>query len=296
MDIRIEGYQNKYLNEVVSCLMRNYAWLAEKGPCETTEWLKPVLEYSWQEDVLMNFPHKYGSVLLDDGSVVGFCGNVYSKRYDENGRPYIFLRPTTWAIDAEYRIYLFKILKQQFKVADVIGDFEPRASVEEALVNLYKFQYCDKTIYKFPAVPHIFSRLRHEFPTSDDKCFDKILSRELLDNEKYGVKAAVFTADAMNRCIIFYQLVGKKGRQRIMVLKVENGRLLAEHAHEIFWALMRHENVYHKLKCDSRFFCGEKINYPIIRCSQSSRLLKVRNKEIVPQLDFLYSDTCMLEG
>lgn len=298
MSVIFDGYKECYNNGVVACLKRNYESFKNKSLDDIANWLKPVLKYKWEEECLEDFPYKYGTVIISDKKVVGYLGAVYSKRYDLNGKGYIFLRPTTWAIDEKYRIYLFKGLKEQFKAADVIGDFAPRESVEHTLVNLYKFKYCEKISYKFQAIPYFgFYKVDVSFVKNSLEIDDKIVSREFRDNQIFDVKCAKINdkkSDAV--AYILYKIVGRKNNHRIMIMKIAGAELISMHIHEIFWRMMWHESAYHKLKCDGRFFRDCKFEYPFSKSKPMVRLLLNKRTDITPQDDFLYSDTCMLEG
>ena len=299
MAVCIEGYTEKYYEGVVNCLRRNYPWMAKKSQAYIAKWIVPVLTYHWVEDIdEAVLPHKYGTVLLDGENVVGFLGTIYSRRY-AGKQSYIFLRPTTWAIDEKYRIYLFKVLKMQFAEADVIGDFAPRESVEKALVNVFHVTYCDQTMYKFAAVPHLFfSKVDMQFIQEASELRYKVLVNEYQDNALYGVKCVdICVRKTGEHCVIFYQLIGTAEHRRIQVMKVSQPRVLADFAHEILWKIQHFEKAYYKLKCDSRFFGGYPIHHPFYKSKAEPRLLLNKlESNLQPQVDFLYSDTCMLEG
>lgn len=299
MSVSIDSYKPQYKTGVAACLRRNYPWMEEESQESIARWLEPVLHYTWTEDLSENdFPHKYGTVILAEDRVVGFLGAVYSRRYSGD-EPYIFLRPTTWAIDDKYRIYLFKALKVQFAAADVIGDFEPRDSVEETLVKLYHFQYIDHKMYKFPAIPYLlFSQVDITFFQEAAEINDEHIKVEYMDNQPYGVGCVCVRPHRREgKCYIFYQLIGKAGRRRILIMKVSQPRIFAEFTHEILWKMQHFTKAYNKVKCDSRFFGGQPVRYPFRKSKKVARLLLNKlPEEVVPQTDFLYSDTCMLEG
>lgn len=315
MGISIEGYRPEYCAGVIACLQRNYDWMSKADSVEVEHWMHPTISYQWRDDVLLaRYPYKYGIVLLSDDTVVGFFGCMYSRRYDD-GEPYIYLTGTNWCIDEKYRMYLVPILKKMYATADVVGEFTPRKSVEEVLVNIFKFQYINREKLRFSPIPFLGHHELEFKEFSSEDFSDPILQGEFLDNMPYGVKCVEFRQEE-EYGYVFYQVMKYHGKW-IQVVKTVNGTLFARHAHEIVWRIQQKEcfhdssdlteniceivrrardSIWMNLEAEKCFFSDEKIQHPMYDSTPVVRLaLNKRKNEIQPSMDFLYSEMVMLE-
>lgn len=315
MGIRIEGYCPEHRAGIIACLQRNYDWMGKTDSKDVEHWLQPTISYQWMEDVSSEqYPYKYGIVLLSNDKVVGFLGCIYSRRYAV-GKPYIYLTGTNWCIDEKYRMHLIPMLKKMYETADVVGDFTPRKSVEEVLVKIFKFQYFNREKLRFAPIPFLDCHeveFRSLFP---EDFSDLILRREYLDNIPFGIKCIEFSRNE-ERGYVFYQVMEYRGKW-IQIVKVVNGELFARHAHEIIWQIQKKEcfddccdltediceivrrarsNMWMNLEAEKCFFQDEKIQHPMYDSVSVVRLVRNRrNPEILPVIDFLYSEMVMLE-
>lgn len=294
--IKIEGYSDKYRDGVLACLKRHYRGMAKMDDLVLYKWLSPIIQYSWQNDIsIKDCPFKYGAILLDDETVVGFLGLIYSYQ-EQQGNRYVYLTSTTWAVDEDYRIYLFKIIKKVYSYADVISDFSPITSIKEVLIKIFKFKYLDKSTLIFLPIPYLtFSKIKCIFIYNKNAFYDEKNKMIYENHKKYGVKCIEIKYRNENSCI-FYTVAHKEKKgikfNWIHILYVENSNLFAKNAHEIIWRLQKKEHAF--LNCDKRFFGNNNICYPKYWTKSADRLYlnKMMKNEI--KVDLLYSEYAML--
>lgn len=296
MSITIVGYRNCYKADVIMCLKRNFSWMKSRTDEDIEQWMEPLWNYHWLEDLQCDYPYKNGCVILNElGRVVGYFGVVCSQRYDDNGRSYFYISPSYWALDKAYRIYLFTILKKVFDGADVIGDFSAIEHVEKILVNLYKFKYIDKRAMQFIPLP-LLKKTRLHFSLPSKNSLDEIQWREYEDNKQYGVKCIVCSY-LNEKSFIYYKVVRIHFKHIIPLkvvhlLKVTNPSFVNQFAHEIIWKLGKAERGI--VQADFRFFNGSIPEYPLIRLRSKVRLVSIKEGISLEEVDFLYSELSML--
>lgn len=297
MKVFIKPYIEQYHDEVIKCLRRNFNWMQKRKLKDLEEWLAPLWNYNWKNSNL-DSEFKRGVVILNEkNDIVGYLGFIYSLR-NLNGRGYRYLTPSYWAIDEGYRVYLFKVLKQIFKEADVIGDFTPMSSVEKILKTVFKFNTISSELYQFLPVPYLFKN--HILISKCNECdLSDTEKKELYDHRPYGVKC-VRVRDVQKKysMIIFYKVFNATIKQFIpvrciQILKISDRNFLHLYTHEIVWKLQKHERAL--LQCDSLFFKNNDFTYPLkrIKCIPRQFLnKKIKGLDIEP--DFLYSELAML--
>lgn len=316
MSIDIRPYEERYRVEVISCLRRNYRWMGDTTSEIVQKWLSPIVSYEWSNmKNVGDIPFNYGAVLLYGKNVVGFFGSIYAERNDGK-KKYIVLNCSTWCIDEGYRMYLSVALKMLFRYADVITEFTPRKSVEEYLANIYRFNYLGRETVRLYPVPLLESNYIIHIDFSDDGW--KIEQCSLLDlyhdHKKYDVKVAHFSIGD-DHGYVFYKKMNYRG-EWLLILKIDNPRLFAQHAHEIIWRLQRKEQystyrsrdeVYTSLlktayqgkwlatECDKFLLRGLRIKYPCWKIHPVARMILDKSHVVgTENHDFLYSEISML--
>ena len=173
--------------------------------------------------------------------------NPFIKNIDGKKRLYVCF--STFAVDEDYRFYIFPAVKELCTTADVITDFTPRESMRRLFVERFHFQYLnDKRIFMLP-VPSLSNRVKLRFIDKAEDISDPQQRKVFLDHNGYNVKFCTFERDGekggMFYCAKWYMKWKKRipcGR-RIDVLKVYNSALLSRNLREIAWKLQMHEGV-----------------------------------------------------
>lgn len=209
MGIKIIGYTDGYRKDVINCLKRNYKRFSSISDTELYEWLKPILTYSWENDLSINkFPYKHGAVVLADNQIVGFLGCIYSTKTIA-GKEYIWLNFTTWAIDKKYRFYDFQFTKELCRTADIITDFTASEIERKKNINIFNFKNVESKICLFyTIIPTVISNSSVLFISNErdkDKILDLRIKRFFSDHIKYNIKLLIYSKN--NKSIaVFYNI------------------------------------------------------------------------------------------
>lgn len=302
MSIRIVNYSPEYQKGVIACLKRNYPWMSTQSDVFISKWISPILTYHWQNDSLSTFPqNNYGIIILDNDTVVGFLGFIYSTRI-WNKTPYRYANASTWAIDDGYRIYMFKAMKMAMKDMDIISDFTACQAVESSMINVFKFKYLDQKIFKFFPFPYIGKShiILQPIDTIDD-IDNSIIKMEFQDHQQYEIKCVKFSLNTSNTTNIYifykYEIKHKpyRGtRKTVTILKISDSKFASNFAFEWIWKLLRYEKAT-SIEIDSRFFGQHEIKYPFYyKIKPTNRLILNHTNAAKPNIDFLYSEVSML--
>lgn len=296
MKVIIKPYETSDHDSVIKCLQRNFNWMKLRSYQDINCWMNPLWNYDWiNSNLESKFQH--GVVVLNEKhDVVGYLGFIFSLR-DSKGEKYRYLSPSYWAIDEGYRFYLFQILKQIFKQADVIGDFTPIPSVEKILSTIFKFDTISTKLYQF--FPILYISKSHVLLSKCCECdLSKTEKQEIQDHQPYGIKCVKVKEIQNNKSmLIFYRVFNARIKKIIpvrciQILKLSGFNLLSLYTHEIVWKLQKHEKAL--LQCDSIFFDNEVFSYTLKRTKSVPRQFLNKNKDLDVQPDFLYSELAML--
>jgi len=313
--VEILPYSDAYKKGVVECLQRNYEWMGEHTVEEMMEWLSPVTEYEWIEDVPSlhdENPYRKGAVLVVDGdTVVGYLGLITSKRKSDNGKAVVYGQPTTWAIDEDYRFYLLKAMKLLISSAEVVYDFTARKSIEDTFKRIFKFDVSDSDNYLLYPIPCASDNVTIKWISSAEEIENEDIIRIYLDHSNfYGIRLIVYTdAKRGEKGYLFYKVYDENSA-RIRVLMIVNANLFVTECHEIIWKILKHE-FYQQVgadellcrimqnvrdgkricaECNQMLLRGQKINYPVMKEIAS---VKICNRQELVN-DYMYTEIAML--
>lgn len=296
--VKFAPYSDVYRDGTLAVLKRNFPWMSRQSDEKLYHWLAPLIAYKWLGDTDPgDIPYRNGLVILDGDNVVGYCGATYSYQ-NIDGKKRLYVCFSTFAVDEDYRFYIFPAVKELCTTADVITDFTPRESMRRLFVERFHFQYLnDKRIFMLP-VPSLSNRVKLRFIDKAEDISDPQQRKVFLDHNGYNVKFCTFERDGekggMFYCAKWYMKWKKRipcGR-RIDVLKVYNSALLSRNLREIAWKLQMHEGVITFFVCDAAFL-GENFSHPMKISRPVSRLVLSR-EDISQQYDLMYSELSTL--
>lgn len=112
MDIQYLPYDPQYDIEIIHCLQRNYPWMGRRSEAEIRAWASPILDYHFVAEDAYRYAH--GLLVVADGHVVGFYGNIASVRDGVRN-----VNWTTWCMDAPYRFYTFPAIMTMLQEGEV---------------------------------------------------------------------------------------------------------------------------------------------------------------------------------
>lgn len=266
--MKIEEYKDEYLLGVVGCLKRNFQWMGERSDEDIIKWMDPIINYKWGPD---HDPgekrYSRGVVLLDDnGNVVGFSGVVSSKQTID-GKECLYGNMTTTAVDQKYRFCMgamFRFFDKSYDY-DLLSGYTAREEVRDILTRFFQYETIDTLGYLFLPIPMIKNKnVKIRITDDSSEIMDTDLRAIYEDHEKYNVKCAVISADG-KVCHLFYRIVKKEKKgikcRCTRVLYTSDPVLCGKYAKDIIWFLEKKERAI--FDADSRFFGGEKINYPM---------------------------------
>ena len=274
--MEIVGYEKKYCGDVIRCLKRNFKTMENLTDDYMEKWLCSLTEYSWQDDIPIElFPYKYGMVLIENDEVIGYCGLIYSK-IEIDGHKLSYVNTTTWAIDAEYRLYVLKATKEMIKTADIVSDFSAIDSMEEMNRKMFKYRYLEQEIYKYLPSPAFSRKLKKRIIKREDEINTLSERNKYIDHLPYGVKCLKCELDE-DDCYVFYRRTYSKIKNinnvpYIQVLDVSNYRLLSDNLKEIVWYLARKEKALFEI--DSRFLIKDLIDSKPSKISKTHRQVR----------------------
>ena len=258
--MQIVGYSDHYKTGVLSCLKRNYQWMSEKSDAELYQWLKPILNYSWEEDFpISQFPYKFGMVLLDDeNEVVGYLGLIYSKQFVDDSWKTV-VNPTTWAIDEEYRSETFKCIYYVQQTADIVVDYTARQSLVEIFTKFFHYENIDQIGCFFLPRPYLEKhRIKVRRVTATEQICSEEIKKVFTDHRIYDIRCMEVIAQNTKH-YVFYKIEKRATvlknlipMDAIYVLYTDDPIFFGEYAKEIIWKMQAIEHA--ALKTDSRFF------------------------------------------
>lgn len=297
--VKIFPYSSIYKDGTLSLLKRNFAWMSRYSDEKLYSWFSPLAEYKWHGSTDPgDLPYRYGLVLLDGGNIVGYCGATYSYQ-NIGGRKRLYMCMSTFAVDKDYRFYIFPAVKELCASAEVVTDFTPRESMRRLFLERFHFQQMNsRQIIMFP-VPSFSRRVSVEFISREEDIYDSQMQKIFADHEPYGIKCCQFERDG-EKCCIFYSSAWRMRWKRripcwkkITVLKVVNSDLFARNLHEIVWKIQKHEGVYAEFDCDAAFI-GSDFSHPLYIERPVYRLV-YPNEDSAYKYDFMYSEFSMLK-
>ena len=295
MSVTIRPYSSEYESGVITLLKRNYIGLSKKTDAEVSNWGKPIFSQSWEECVEESeFPYKYGAIILDDNKVVGFLGCISAIRYAPEGR-YISTSGTTWAIDAGYRIYMFKGMKLAFKDADFVIDLTPIPSVETALRDVLKLNVISSIMYRYYPIPRFLGKTMISMINSGVDIDDSLVRKEYNDHVRYSVKClSVHSKGA--RSYVFFSVRKRyiKGIVPIYIariLKTTNKDHAWDTWKDVIWFIQKEYALI--VECDEHFVKCVPPDVPYIERIKTKRYIKNHCLYDV-DIDYLYTEYAVL--
>jgi len=288
-------YSDSLQEGVIQCL-RGYPELAPMTDEELFDWLKPIVSYSWEDDIDENlFPYKYGVVLVDEGRVVGFCGLIYSYQYF-SGEKKVCINTSTWIIEPEYRFGTFTVLKMIMETADVVTDFTPSEKMAKINERMFRFRFIDTQSYKLYPTESVDSASNEKicFDSNCDKLFPNF-KVYVKDHLKYGCKTLVYeTVDEKTLTVCYYVSKDKKYKENCrkwaQVIAVSDKDIFAESVQTIVDAIYQHDGV--AVLCDARFVGN--IDYYENKELVSRRRMQYSADELENDAGMFYSEMILL--
>lgn len=293
--LNLEPYDSAYKSQVIACIKRNFPWLGTLSTKEIGDWLENIVEYKWIDMELINdIPFSHGAVVLNNGNVVGFFGLIYSQRNLDD--TVIELNTTTWVIDEEYRdsFFLLRTYKKLFTKNLFVTDFSAIPSVRP-MNEKFGINLVDSISYRF--FRHFYCNLKEDIAINFniDSIPDSILSKELDDHKKYGVKC-VEISENKRKGYLFYHVVKRKyfgfNLRWIEILKCTDTDLFSSKINKIVDALTKHECLW-QLRCDSHFL-SKAPNYNG-KMKTEEACIMTRSFISKEKVDYLYSEISMVD-
>ena len=273
------GYNEQFFEAVIDCLKRNYDWMSHKTTEFIGQWLNPIINYKWNNDFpVEKYPYKFGMVLInDDQKVVGFLGLIYSRQFID-GVQKVVVNPSTWAIDDDYRMEIFKCIGIIQQTADIVVDYSARQSLVEIFTKMFKYQNIDHLGCFLLPIPYLGRKcLRLMKIDKAEQIEREHIKKIFVDHCEYNV-FCVEVSKQDKKEYIFYKIEKKatvlKGvlpMDGIYVLFVSDTKFFTKYAKEIIWKLQRLEKA--ALKTDSRFFGINEDKRKGLRTYQINRLV-----------------------
>ncbi len=260
--ITFAGYEEKYHDGVLSCIMRNFDAMQGVSRDVVDRWMEPMLAYRFSSEQPRELPYQHGIVMLADGDVVGYTGCIYSFVETDVTR-YTVCKVTTTAIDEKYRLGFFKMKQEILDSADAVITFTPVESLRRIYAERFRFRYFDERNLKFYPIPSCDRHVRCLFVGAAGEIGDERSRALYRDHLPYDVRCLSYTGEGKTG-YLFYKVAEKKrglpvfGERRLRfaeVLEVTDHAIFSRHAPAIIWAVERRERAI--LTADSRFFGGQ---------------------------------------
>lgn len=245
MDVIIKPYEDKYKAEVIGVLKRNFSGMEKSTDEELFNWLKPIITYNWLiEEDFKSLAYPRGAVLLAQDKVVGFLGLIYSRRYI-HGKSQIYLNPSTWAIDNDYRDNIFEVMEEILKTADIVSDFTPSPSMLKICMDYFGFKCINAIQFIFFPIPKksVSVRMQEIVNAKDYTDKEQEAFQIFNDHRDFDLKCARF-AFKKKTGFVFYIIKCRKWKNLIPVkviriVKIINTELFSTHVHDIVWQLQK---------------------------------------------------------
>lgn len=295
----IKGYSDDYKEGVLACLKRNYGWMRAKSDKELLHWLQPIISYSWAEDFANeDCPYKYGMVLINDDTVVGYLGLIYSRQFiDDTWKTVV--NPTTWAIDKEYRSETFKCIYMVQQTADIVIDYTARQSLVEIFTKMFNYKNIDKFGCFF--LPKLFyfgkRHIKIKKLISSIQIENEHIKKIYDDHIAYNIKC-MEVSDGNQKEYVFYKIHEKATVLKklvpldgIYVLYTSDSSFFGKYAKEIIYKMQKIEHA--ALKTDSRFFEIDENKFKKLRTFPINRLVYC-SYELIEQPASIYSELGIL--
>ena len=246
--VRILGYSEEYREQTLAYLTTSHPYLCHKSYDEVIAWLNTRVRYNWTNDVsITDFPFKYGVLIMDNDTVVGYLGLIYSY-INSNELPKVYVNFRSWSIDKKYGFYLYPAMTQIIETADIIGEFTPSSTIREICVKMYHFKPLDSSILKFYPTPTKLKCISYQEIYNPDKITNPKTRNEYVDHLRYGIKCLEITFNDGMLYILF-----KRERARAKkilpahlatILQLSNIDLFHKHYKESIWILQKSGNYF----------------------------------------------------
>lgn len=299
--MKIIPYSPEYQQSIAECFKRHFIAMKDMSLSEISEWMKPLLEYKWKDEVSdEEFPYKHGMLLVDEDNgnkVVGYYGHFCSHYYAEDKR-FLYINNTTGAVDKEYRDYMSDMGKIQWEYGDVCSNFSAIPSIEKIILKFSYYKYIDHHIYRYAPIPSGRNGLKVQFVTKPEQISDGSVRTMYEDHLPYKVCCAIFRQGEMN-CYVFFkkktaQFKFIKKMPDVRVLHVTDKAFFTENLHAILWALQKRTLCF-LAEFDSRTVDQEKCSYKPHNVWERSRLIRNIHHLPVPDVGDLYSELAILK-
>jgi len=290
MALKYVEYTEKYKDEVIKCLRRNFDTLGNMSYSDTSKWLDTISDYEWIDNPeRKDIPFWHGAVGLDGYKVVGFFGLIYANRI-VNGEKKLVLNATTWTLDPGYTLYVISATKKLFLDMDNITDF----SALDQLVALNKrfgLKVIDEKSYFFRKPKSKCSGIYKIVEANDIK--DSIIKQEYKDHIRYSVKCVSYTATSGLPEYIFYIVNNRQidflKLRWVFILKVTDPSSFSKKYNDIASSICSFEKVSY-IQVDSHFMTN--VPSKPIKIEHVNRMVK---GDIGNNVDYLYSEYSMAD-
>lgn len=290
MALKYVGYTEKYKDEVIKCLRRNFDTLGNMQYSETGKWLDTISDYEWIDNPeKSSIPFWHGAVALDGDKIVGFFGLIYANRII-NGEKKLVLNATTWTLDPGYTLYVISATKKFFLGMENITDF----SALEQLVTLNKrfgLKVVDEKSYFFRKPKSKCLGVTKIVEANDIK--DLIILQEYKDHIRYGVKCITYTTTLGLQEYIFYIVNHRQidffKLSWAFIVKATDPSSFSQRFNDIANSICSIEKVPY-IQVDSHFMTS--VPCKPIKIEAVNRMVK---GNIGSNVDYLYSEYCMAD-
>jgi hypothetical protein len=238
--------------------------------------------------------NRFGHLMLDDGTAVGFFGALESER--RMGGQWRRIRHfTSWIVRPGYRNRILLLLAATLREKDaVLADLTPSPEVYALLsrAGFRDFETAFRVL--FPVHPFAGSGGLVFDPAEIEPRLDPEQARILRDHRFPGCRHAWFEADGRACYLVFNRLARRRPPFRLASLLYASDREgFREHAGRLVSPLCRHLKVA-ALFSDERFLAGRTVPLSVTRALRRPRVFRA-DPDAAGELDGLYSEFPVLE-
>ena len=289
-DMKFVPYSDYYKDGVLACLKRNIQWMSTLSDNRLYEWLLPIINYPWIEQIdSKKCPYKHGVILLDDiGKVRGFSAAIHSIQAI-NGQERVFINPSTTVVDKKFRFYFIGMCEEMFKYGDAIIDVSPNESVQKVSKKIFNFSIVDNPMYMMKS--RLFGCKRMN---SDEKLSDSSVIKAMKDHGNCGIKC-VRLYDDIEYTYVFYKIIKKIKKMPIRTLCVLHVSNLSFFTENFIACVSRLSHKEHCLftMADSRYVDINNLPKLFIK---KQKFRAISNHDLINDYTFLYTELALLQN
>ena len=225
--MKFVGYEDKYKQELLTCLKRNVKRFNRFTDEELYQWMQLILDYPWMSSIDPEcYPYRRGVLLLDDnGKVSGFSGAIYSRQII-GGRELTVVNTAISLTDPRYKYYFFEMYDIIVNSADVTYMVTPNENSVVTTHMLYDAAIIDNPSYLFKPA----SVSTEGFLLSRD-IRDENSARIMRDHRGCGLECVHIEGKCDGTDVFFNRIseVGHRPMNAICVLEVSNPAFFRKH-------------------------------------------------------------------